>query len=75
MVTFNKKYSNGDITVHWKPELCIHSGHCARQLSSVFNPREKPWINMNGEATEEIISTVEGCPSGVLSWSKNDSIK
>lgn len=71
MVTFNKNYSNSEITVHWKPELCEHSGNCARKLVSVFNPRMKPWINMDGAVTEEIIKAVEGCPSGALSWSNN----
>ena len=72
MVTFNKNYSNDEITVHWKPGICIHSGNCARQLLSVFNPRVKPGININGASTEQIITTVEGCPSGALSWSKVD---
>lgn len=70
MVTFNKKYSNDEIAVHWKPDICIHSGNCARRLLSVFNPRLKPWINMNGAQTEEIVKAVEGCPSGALSWSR-----
>jgi uncharacterized Fe-S cluster protein YjdI len=75
MVTFNKQYSNGEISVHWKPELCIHSGHCARQLPSVFNPREKPWITIDGAGTDEIVRTVEGCPSGALSWSRKEQEK
>ncbi|MBI2428896.1 MAG: (4Fe-4S)-binding protein [Ignavibacteriales bacterium] len=70
MVTFNKNYSNDEITVHWKPDVCIHSGNCARRLLSVFNPRLKPWININGAPTDEIVKAVEGCPSGALSWSK-----
>lgn len=68
MVTFNKHYSNGEIIVHWKPELCIHSGNCARRLSAVFDPRKKPWITMDGAPTGEIVQAVQGCPSGALSW-------
>lgn len=71
MVTFKKDYSNGEITVHWDPSLCIHSGHCARSLSSVFKPREKPWIVVEGAPSERIIQTVEGCPSGALRWSRD----
>ena len=70
MVTYNKNYSNGEITVHWKPDACIHSGNCARQLLTVFNPRMKPWINIEGAATDEIIKAVDRCPSGALSWNK-----
>ena len=71
MVTFNKNYSNGEVTVHWKPDVCVHSGNCSRQLSSVFNTRLKPWINVEGAGTETIINAVEGCPSGALTWSNN----
>ncbi len=72
MSHFDKKYSNGEITVFWKPEICIHSGHCARTLPAVFNPRQTPWVHIDGATTEEIIKTVEGCPSGALSY-KYDS--
>lgn len=73
MASFNKNYSNDEMTVHWKPDVCMHSGNCARRLSSVFNPRLKPWINMNGASSEDIIDAVQGCPSGALSWSKADA--
>ena len=73
MVTFNKNYSNDEITVHWNPDLCIHSGHCARNLSAVFDPRMKPWININGAPNELIMNTVEGCPSGALRWSRKEA--
>jgi len=66
-----KQYSNGDITVTWKPEVCIHSTLCWRGMVSVFNPRNRPWINMDGADTEAIIAQVEKCPSGALSWHRN----
>lgn len=73
MATFNKKYSNKDGTIHWTPERCIHSGHCARNLSAVFRPRQTPWIAMDGAATAEIVRVVEGCPSGALKWEEHRS--
>ncbi len=73
MATFNKKYTNGEITVRWEPGKCIHSTNCTRNLLSVFNPRIKPWINMEGGTTEQIIATVEQCPSGALSWNKDEN--
>lgn len=66
-----KQYSNGDITVTWKPDVCIHSTLCWRGMVSVFNPRNRPWINMDGADTEAIIAQVEKCPSGALSWHRN----
>lgn len=69
-----KKYSNKDITIEWKPNACIHSAKCWRGengLLSVFNPANKPWINPEGASTEEIITRIENCPSGALSYYKN----
>lgn len=63
-----KEYSNGEVTVVWKSEKCIHSGNCVRNLSKVFNPNERPWIKINNASTTEIISTVEKCPSGALTY-------
>jgi uncharacterized Fe-S cluster protein YjdI len=65
-----KEYSNKDITVVWKPGLCQHSGNCFKGLLQVFDPRRSPWIIMENGATEEIIKTVNNCPSGALSFYK-----
>lgn len=61
-------YSNGEITVLWKPDLCIHSGNCVRGLREVFNTQQRPWINMAGAGTEQIAEQVKKCPSGALSF-------
>lgn len=66
-----KNYSNGEVTVHWKPSLCIHSGICARGLPQVFQPKDKPWIKIDAATTDEIIRQVQACPSGALSFSIN----
>ena len=65
------KYSNGEVTVVWKPKLCIHSTRCWKGLIEVFNPKEKPWIKMDGATTERIIEQVKNCPSGALSYFMN----
>jgi len=66
------KYSNGEVTIVWQPELCIHSGNCARVLPQVFKPKEKPWITPEGSTTEKIIEQVKKCPSGALSYFMNE---
>jgi len=66
------KYSNGEVTILWKPELCIHSGNCVRGLPGVFKPKEKPWITPEGSTTEKIIEQVKKCPSGALSYFMDD---
>lgn len=65
-------YKNNDITVVWKPERCIHSKKCWKGLGEVFKPLEKPWIKMDGASTERIIEQVNNCPSGALSYIKNE---
>ncbi|ADB37487.1 (4Fe-4S)-binding protein [Spirosoma linguale] len=67
-----KTYTNGEITVVWKPAVCIHSKLCWTQLSEVFNPRERPWVRMEGAGTERIIEQVDRCPSRALSYYRNE---
>ncbi|HSU26907.1 MAG TPA: (4Fe-4S)-binding protein [Chitinophagaceae bacterium] len=66
------KYSNEDVTVVWKPELCKHSTLCWKGLIQVFNPQDKPWIKMDGASSERIIEQVKKCPSGALSYFLNE---
>ena len=65
------KYSNDDITVLWKPKTCIHAKHCWKDLIQVFNPKNKPWVNMDGATTARIKKQVAACPSGALSYESN----
>jgi uncharacterized Fe-S cluster protein YjdI len=64
-------YTNNEVTVVWKPKTCIHSTLCWKGLIEVFNPKEKPWIKMDGATTEKIIEQVRKCPSGALSYYLN----
>ncbi|MEP6845898.1 MAG: (4Fe-4S)-binding protein [Panacibacter sp.] len=65
------KYSNGEVTVVWKPDTCIHSAICFRGLPEVFDPKKRPWINIDGASTERIVEQVRKCPSGALSFFMN----
>ncbi|WP_276499955.1 (4Fe-4S)-binding protein [Terrimonas pollutisoli] len=66
------QYTNNEITIIWKPNVCIHSTLCWKGLTEVFNPKERPWIKMNGASTEKIIEQVRKCPSGALSYFYNE---
>jgi uncharacterized Fe-S cluster protein YjdI len=66
------KYTNGQITIIWKPDACIHSGICFKGLAPVFDPRRKPWIEMDKATTEQIIEQVKKCPSGALCIEVNE---
>ncbi|NHF60261.1 hypothetical protein FK220_012980 [Flavobacteriaceae bacterium TP-CH-4] len=63
-----KRYSNGELTVVWKPKKCIHSGICVKTLPQVYDPNEKPWIKAENATVEELKSQIELCPSGALTY-------
>jgi len=73
MAIEKKEYSNGEITVVWQPKMCIHSAVCFRGLKSVFDPLKRPWVNIQGANTEQIVAQIEKCPSGALSYYHNNT--
>ena len=69
-----KKYTNGEVTIVWKPATCIHSRICWNKLTGlpdVFNPFTKPWIKPEAAPTERLVEQVNKCPSGALSFFYN----
>ncbi len=68
MAGLKKKYTKENLTVVWQPELCIHSTLCFKGLPHVFNPANKPWVNLDVESVERIKNQVDNCPSGALSY-------
>jgi uncharacterized Fe-S cluster protein YjdI len=68
-----KKYTNGEVTVIWQPDMCIHSTICFNGLPQVFDPQKRPWVNIDGASTTEIIDQVKACPSGALNYQMNIS--
>lgn len=67
-----KEYTNGELTVVWKPALCIHSGICVKTLPKVYKPDEKPWINPDNASTSDLKDQIRKCPSGALSYYMNN---
>lgn len=71
MKDITKKYTNGEVTIVWKPGTCIHSAICFKGLGEVFHPQELPWITPANAGTEKIIDQIKKCPSGALSFYMN----
>ena len=62
------RYSNDDITIVWKPEVCKHAAECVKRLPKVYNPKERPWLKIENASTSELKEQINACPSGALSF-------
>lgn len=61
------RYTGKDVTVLWKPQLCMHSRRCFTGLPEVFDPMARPWVRIDGADAQRVIDQVAKCPSGALS--------
>jgi len=68
MAGLTKKYTKDELTIIWKPNVCIHSTICFKGLPGVFNPSNRPWVNLDAANIEDIKVQVDNCPSGALSY-------
>ena len=67
-----KEYSNGELTIVWKPKTCIHAAECVKALPKVYNPKARPWLKIENATTQELKDQIKKCPSGALSYYMND---
>ena len=64
-----REYKNDQLIVYWDPDKCEHAAYCFTCLPDVFRPGERPWVSLHKAASpEEIITTIDKCPSGALSY-------
>ncbi len=66
-------YQGKKIKIHDNRSICSHAGYCTDNLSSVFRMKEEPWINPDAASVEEVIATIQNCPSGALSYTLDDA--
>ena len=66
-------YSGAHVSIHDNRSICAHAGYCTDQLSAVFKMGSNPWIDPDGASVEEIITLVNQCPSGALSYAVDSS--
>lgn len=64
-----KEYRNNDIIVYWYPQDCSHAGKCWGELPAVFDMDKRPWVTISGSSPEEIIKTIDKCPTRALQYS------
>lgn len=59
-------YGNDRIEVSWEPRFCIHYAACIQGSPRAFDPRRRPWVDVDAEAPERIAQIVADCPTGAL---------
>ncbi len=67
------RYTGKEVTILWKPQLCMHSARCFTGLPEVFDPTGRPWIRIDAADAERIKEQVAKCPSGALSIATGDA--
>ena len=67
-----ENYQGKKITIHDNRGICAHAGRCTDGLPSVFRLKEEPWIHPDAASADEIVATIQKCPSGALSYSVDD---
>jgi len=67
-----ENYLGEKITIHDNRGICAHAGRCTDGLASVFRLKEEPWIHPDAASSDEIIATIQKCPSGALSYTIDD---
>ncbi|MCF6243248.1 MAG: (4Fe-4S)-binding protein [Bacteroidales bacterium] len=66
-----QEYTNGEITIVWKPGICIHAAECVKTLPKVYQPGSKPWIKIENARSDELKAQIKKCPSNALSYYLN----
>jgi uncharacterized Fe-S cluster protein YjdI/CDGSH-type Zn-finger protein len=69
-----RDYATEEITVHWDSTRCIHSAICTSSLPLVFDPDQRPWVNVTGAGVDDLVAAIERCPSGALAYTRADGV-
>ena len=59
-------YERDELAVVWDATRCIHVATCIMALPEVFDPRRRPWVDVNAADAEEVARAVRLCPTGAL---------
>lgn len=67
-----REYATDRITVEWHAARCIHSANCVRSLPQVFDPKRRPWVDVEAADADAIAQAVLRCPTGALHFVRHD---
>ncbi len=63
-----RQYRTEDLIVYWDAKQCSHAGKCWQGLPKVFRPEARPWITLTAATPEQIIETIDKCPTDALKY-------
>lgn len=70
--TTTREYAGTDIVVTWEGSRCEHAAECVQGLPLVFRPEQRPWIDANRATVDELVATIDRCPSYALGYRTSD---
>jgi uncharacterized Fe-S cluster protein YjdI len=68
----HRDYAADGIVVHWDSARCIHSARCLEALPEVFDPRRRPWVQVDRADADAVAAAVDRCPSRALTYTRLD---
>lgn len=66
------RYHGTEIEVSYDSNRCIHVRECVKGLPNVFDPNERPWIDLEDVDPDEVAAVIERCPTGALQYERLD---
>lgn len=67
-----REYAGLGVVVTWEQGRCEHAAECVRGLPLVFRPEERPWIEARNATADELVATIDRCPSYALGYRTTD---
>lgn len=68
----DRRYTGANADVLYSLKRCIHAKECVTRLSTVFNPDQRPWIQVGETPADALAEVVGRCPSGALHVERKD---
>ena len=65
-------YAGKKTTIYDNRGVCSSAGYCTDYSPAVFNDEQEPWIDPDADDAEKTARTIEMCPSGALSYTKDE---
>ena len=68
-----QEYLGKSLDITFNRSICAGAANCVAQLPSVFiSGSSENWINPNNASPNDIIATIQACPSGALSYKQGN---